>query len=64
VDRHRPKDLVGVRSPREALGYLFGPPGWSPDGSRDTSHTLKAKWRARVEAAERSRVEARNDSAA
>ena len=43
------KDLAGSRSPREAIGYLFGPPGWSPDGSRETSHTLKAKWRAREE---------------
>jgi hypothetical protein len=44
------KDLAGSKSPREAWGYVFGPPGWSPDGSRDTSHTLKAKWRARMEA--------------
>jgi hypothetical protein len=44
------KDVAGAKSPREALGYVFGPPGWSPDGSRDTSHTLKAKWRSRVEA--------------
>jgi sterol desaturase/sphingolipid hydroxylase (fatty acid hydroxylase superfamily) len=41
------KDLAGSRSIREVFGYLFGPPGWSPDGSRDTSHTLKAKWLAR-----------------
>jgi sterol desaturase/sphingolipid hydroxylase (fatty acid hydroxylase superfamily) len=41
------KDLAGSRSLREVVGYLFGPPGWSPDGSRDTSHTLKAKWQAR-----------------
>jgi sterol desaturase/sphingolipid hydroxylase (fatty acid hydroxylase superfamily) len=41
------KDLAGSRSPREVLGYLFGPPGWSPDGSRETSATLKAKWRER-----------------
>ena len=41
------KDLAGSRSIREVLGYLFGPPGWSPDGSRDTSATLKAKWRSR-----------------
>jgi len=41
------KDLLGARSPRDVVGYLFGPPGWSPDGSRDTSATLKAKWRAR-----------------
>lgn len=45
------KDLAGSRSPREVIGYLFGPPGWSPDGSRETSHTLKAKWRAREERA-------------
>ena len=44
------KDLAGSRSIREVLGYLFGPPGWSPDGSRETSATLKAKWRERQEA--------------
>jgi sterol desaturase/sphingolipid hydroxylase (fatty acid hydroxylase superfamily) len=45
------KDLAGSRSIREVVGYLFGPPGWSPDGSRDTSATLKAKWLAREAAA-------------
>ena len=25
-------DLRGARSWREAIGYLFGPPGWRPDG--------------------------------
>ena len=40
------KDLAGSRSLREVGGYLFGPPGWSPDGSRDTSATLKAQWEA------------------
>lgn len=44
------KDLMTARSPREVVGYLFGPPGWSPDGSRDTSATLKAKWKAREDA--------------
>ncbi len=29
---------------RAKLGYIFGPPGWSHDNSRDTSHSLKAKW--------------------
>ena len=29
---------------RAKLGYLFGPPGWSHDGSRDTSDTIKARW--------------------
>ena len=39
-----------VRQPRQTLGWLFGPPGWSPDGSRDTSASLKAQWMARREA--------------
>jgi sterol desaturase/sphingolipid hydroxylase (fatty acid hydroxylase superfamily) len=26
------------------FGYLFGPPGWSHDGSRDTSDTIKQRW--------------------
>ena len=41
------KDLVGAKTWRERAGYLFGPPGWSPDGSRDTSETMKAAWRER-----------------
>ncbi len=28
------------------LGYLFGPPGWSHDGSRETSQTIRARWEA------------------
>jgi len=39
------RDLL--RQPRHALGWLFGPPGWSPDGSRETSAQLKAEWAAR-----------------
>ncbi len=39
------RDLGRARSPREALGYLFGPPGWSPDGSRMTSAMIKERWR-------------------
>lgn len=39
-----------LRHPRHALGYLFGPPGWSHDGSRDTSHTLRALWQAEQDA--------------
>ena len=34
-----------VRAPfRAKLGYLFGPPGWSHDGSRDTSDMIRARW--------------------
>jgi sterol desaturase/sphingolipid hydroxylase (fatty acid hydroxylase superfamily) len=37
-------DLKGARSPREVAGFLLGPPGWSPDGSRETSETIRANW--------------------
>jgi hypothetical protein len=40
-------DVWKSKSIAQALGYLFAPPGWSPDGSRDTSASLKARWRAR-----------------
>ena len=43
------QDVARSKSLREAAGYVLGPPGWSPDGSRDTSATLKAKWQARME---------------
>ena len=35
-----------ARHPRHALGYLFGPPGWSHDASRQTSCDLRAEWQA------------------
>jgi sterol desaturase/sphingolipid hydroxylase (fatty acid hydroxylase superfamily) len=38
------KDLAGSRSLKEIGSYLFAPPGWSPDGSRDTSDSLRAQW--------------------
>ncbi|WP_411818368.1 sterol desaturase family protein [Hyphococcus sp. DH-69] len=41
------KDVVSAKSLREVLGYTFGPPGWSPDGSRLTSKMIKERW-ARV----------------
>jgi sterol desaturase/sphingolipid hydroxylase (fatty acid hydroxylase superfamily) len=46
------QDLAKARSPRDVLGYVFGPPGWSPDGSRETSATLKRRWREQAAAAE------------
>jgi sterol desaturase/sphingolipid hydroxylase (fatty acid hydroxylase superfamily) len=36
-------DVRSAKTAREVLGYLFGPPGWSPDGSRETSASIKAK---------------------
>ena len=44
------KDVRRSKSVREALGYWLGPPGWSPDGSRDSSKILKARWKAQQEA--------------
>ena len=32
------------------LGYIWRPPGWSHDDSRETSETIKAKWEARRQA--------------
>ena len=36
---------------RDRILYMFAPPGWSHDGSRDTSETLKADYVARNPAA-------------
>lgn len=46
------RDLRDAQKPWHWVGYLFGPPGWTPDGSRDTSASLKAKWKAEQVAAE------------
>ena len=32
---------------RHKLGYLWREPGWSHDGSRDTSDAIRARWQAR-----------------
>jgi sterol desaturase/sphingolipid hydroxylase (fatty acid hydroxylase superfamily) len=37
-------DLARSRSVREFFFYLLAPPGWSPDGSRETSDSIKASW--------------------
>ncbi len=42
------KDMVKARSSREFFLYLFGPPGWSHDGSRHTSRDLKQSWEKKV----------------
>jgi len=34
-------DLKGSKNLRQAMGYLFGPPGWSDDGSRSTTAQLR-----------------------
>ncbi|GAB3015860.1 sterol desaturase family protein [Spirosoma pulveris] len=37
------QDLQRAPSVQAALGYLFGPPGWSHDGSRKTTKQLRQK---------------------
>jgi len=44
------RDIRQSKSVGEVLGFLFGPPGWSPDGSRKTSRSIKEAW-ARQQAA-------------
>ena len=41
-------DLLRAKSLRAAFMYVFGPPGWSEDGSRLTSQMIKARERARI----------------
>ncbi|GAB4014021.1 hypothetical protein GCM10028808_35040 [Spirosoma migulaei] len=36
------QDIRRAGSIRAALGYIFGPPGWSHDGSRQTTKQLRA----------------------
>ncbi|MBX9747174.1 MAG: sterol desaturase family protein [Hyphomonadaceae bacterium] len=45
------RDVRAAKSVREVFGYMFGPPGWSPDGSRKTSASIKAEWAARQQSA-------------
>jgi len=46
------KDVTSAKSLRDILGFMFMPPGWSPDGSRDTSEKIKEKWRKAQQAEE------------
>jgi len=45
------RDVRAAGTWRERLGYIFGPPGWKPDGSGTTSEAIRAAWRARGSAA-------------
>ena len=40
------RDLVAARSWRQALGVVFGPPGWQPNGTGPTAKNLRAAWAA------------------
>jgi sterol desaturase/sphingolipid hydroxylase (fatty acid hydroxylase superfamily) len=35
------RDLTRARSARSIAGYLFGPPGWQPDGNGPTTENLR-----------------------
>jgi len=37
------RDLKHARSLREFVGYLFGPPGWRPDGAGETTADLRRR---------------------
>ena len=37
------KDVAGARSLGEAWNYMFGPPGWRPDGQGLTTRELRAR---------------------
>lgn len=41
------RDVTSAKKLSHVFGYAFGPPGWSPDGSRKTSASIKAEWAAR-----------------
>jgi sterol desaturase/sphingolipid hydroxylase (fatty acid hydroxylase superfamily) len=41
------KDVWQAPTWRDKWRYMTMPPGWSHDGSRDTSETIKARWAAR-----------------
>lgn len=41
-------DLLHAKSLKAAFFYLFGPPGWSEDGSRLTSRMIKEREQARL----------------
>jgi len=41
------KDVWAAPGLKAKWGYVARPPGWSHDGSRDTSETIKAAWEAR-----------------
>ncbi len=45
------RDVWKAPTIRAKIGYMIAPPGWSHDGSRDTSETIKARWEAKQRAA-------------
>ncbi|PKP92042.1 MAG: C-5 sterol desaturase [Alphaproteobacteria bacterium HGW-Alphaproteobacteria-16] len=46
------RDVWAAPNWHARIAYMFAPPGWSHDGSRDTSETIRARWAARQSAKE------------
>jgi sterol desaturase/sphingolipid hydroxylase (fatty acid hydroxylase superfamily) len=44
------RDVGSASTWQDRLAFMFGRPGWSSDGSRATSASLKAAWRTRQDA--------------
>ncbi|GAK33322.1 C-5 sterol desaturase [alpha proteobacterium Q-1] len=42
------QDIKGASSLHQRLCYLFAPPGWSPDGSRQTSDQIRESWQQKT----------------
>ena len=67
MDRHRPR-RVAAPGWRHKPAYLLREPGWSHDGSRETSDTIRDAWRASesvaVEFEERRPIAVQRDPAA
>ena len=40
------RDVRTARTAREIFRYIFGPPGWQPDGRGPTAENLRAAWLA------------------
>ena len=38
------RDVLRARSAREVVAYIFGPPGWRPDGRGPTAKNVRANW--------------------
>lgn len=51
------QDLRRAGSFGNALGYLFGPPGWSHDGSRKTTKQLRAEQRKTQQSSQNQHIE-------
>lgn len=46
------RDVMKSRSLREACGYVFGPPGWQPDGKGPTARNIRSASRGRAGASD------------